>query len=226
MTVSICCITYNHEDYIRKSLESFMMQKCAFSFEVLIHDDASADGTQEIIKEFQEKYPDIIKPIFQTENQYSKKIGSVNAKFNFPRAKGKYIALCEGDDYWTDPLKLQKQVDFLENNPDCSMVFTNAHVSIEDDGKKMNEARGLFQFSESKFFKDFEILENWVVPTASVLFRKKYLDENLKRINNLGNFLYGDIVLFLYLSTKGKLYGMNDPMVVYRRHIGGVTNIK
>jgi glycosyltransferase involved in cell wall biosynthesis len=90
------------------------MQKTSFDVEILIHDDASLDNTVDIIKLYQQKYPDIIKPIYQTENQYSKGQRGISLKYNFPRAKGKYIAMCEGDDYWTDPLKLQKQVDFLE----------------------------------------------------------------------------------------------------------------
>ena len=98
--VSICCITYNHAPYIRQCLDGFMMQQTNFTFEVLIHDDASTDGTADIIREYESKYPDIIKPIYQTENQYSKGV-KVSATFNFPRAKGKYIAMCEGDDYWT-----------------------------------------------------------------------------------------------------------------------------
>src|SRR5690606_7564710 len=120
--VSISCITYNHAPYIRQCLDGLVMQQCNFTFEVLIHDDASTDDTQEIIKEYQKKYPEIIKPIFQDENQYSIGIRGIMPRFNYPRAQGKYIALCEGDDYWTDPLKLQKQVDFLEANPEYSLV--------------------------------------------------------------------------------------------------------
>ncbi len=109
--VSICSITYQHAPYIRQCLDGFLMQKTDFAFEVLIHDDASTDGTEEIIREYEAKYPDIIKPLYEEENQWVKgRRGS--RTFNFPRAKGKYIAMCEGDDYWTDPLKLQKQVDF------------------------------------------------------------------------------------------------------------------
>ena len=114
--VSVICCTYNHEPYIRQCLEGFMMQKTDFPFEVLVHDDASTDNTSSIVKEFEAKFPDIIKPIYQLENQYHKKI-DILTTYLFSRAKGRYIALCEGDDYWTDPLKLQKQVDFLEQNP-------------------------------------------------------------------------------------------------------------
>ena len=107
--LSICCVTYNHKKYIRQCLDSFLMQKTNFKFEIIIHDDASTDGTADIIKEYYEKYPDIIKPIFQTENQFSQG-KSISKTFIYPRIKGKYVALCEGDDYWTDPYKLQKQV--------------------------------------------------------------------------------------------------------------------
>jgi len=105
--VSICCITYNHEKYIRDAIEGFLMQKTLFPIEILIHGDASTDKTADIIKEYEVKYPDIIKPIYQTENQFSKGV-SISATYQFPRARGKYIAICEGDDYWTDPHKLQK----------------------------------------------------------------------------------------------------------------------
>ena len=120
--LSIICITYNHKDFIRQALEGFVMQKTNFKFEVLIHDDASTDGTADIIREYEAKYPDIIKPIYQKENQFSKGVHILKT-FIYPRVLGKYVALCEGDDYWTDPNKLQKQVDFLEAHPEYSGCF-------------------------------------------------------------------------------------------------------
>lgn len=114
--VSICSITYNHALYIRQCLEGFLMQKTNFAFEVIINDDCSTDGTTEILKEYAEKYPHIIKPIFQQENQYQKGVRGMFQNIVLPRAHGKFIAICEGDDYWTDPLKLQKQVDFFQKN--------------------------------------------------------------------------------------------------------------
>lgn len=117
--VSISCLTYNHAKYISQCLDGFLMQETEFPYEILIHDDASTDGTEEIIREYQAKYPLIIRPIYEEENQWLKgRRGS--PEFNFPRAKGKYIALCEGDDYWTDSSKLQQQVEILENNPSLS----------------------------------------------------------------------------------------------------------
>lgn len=122
LMVSIRCAVYNHELYIRKCLEGFVMQKTNFRFEAIVHDDASTDGSAAIIKEFAEKYPDIIKPIFEKENQYSKHDGSLGRIMD-ENSHGKYIAFCEGDDYWTDPLKLQKQIDFWSLIPIILFVF-------------------------------------------------------------------------------------------------------
>ena len=128
--VTIRCITYNHEPYIRQCLDGFIMQKTNFRFEAIVHDDASTDGTADIIREYAEKYPEIIKPILQNENQYSKRDGSIRRILN-ENTHGKYVALCEGDDYWIDPLKLQKQVDFMEKHEDYSMCFHNAYEIFE-----------------------------------------------------------------------------------------------
>jgi len=212
--VSISCITYNHAPYIRQCLDGFLMQQCNFEFEVLIHDDASTDGTQEIIKEYVDKYPEIIKPIFQTQNQYSQGVRGMNAKYNFPRAKGKYIALCEGDDYWIDPLKLQKQVDFLEDNRDCTLLFSNCKVIKVDD-----MPRGLKVVKDNRYYSGEEILRTWTIPTASVLFRYNAY-QNIK-INNDPDLLYWDIYFFLSLAEFGKIYGQKDTMVCYRRHDQG-----
>ncbi len=133
--VSICCVTYNQASYIKASLDSFLMQETNFDFEIIIHDDASTDGTSDIIREYEKKYPNIIKPQIQIENQWSKGVRGIFSRFTFPRSAGKYIALCEGDDYWTDPLKLQKQVDFLENNEEVK----NKEAKIESRAK-----RGIF----------------------------------------------------------------------------------
>jgi glycosyltransferase involved in cell wall biosynthesis len=124
--VSICIITYNQEKYIAEALNSFLIQKTDFDFEILIHDDASTDKTPQIIKEYEEKYPNIIKPIYQTENKYSKGV-SVDLAYNFPRAKGKYIAVCEGDDYWIDRNKLQIQIDYMEKHPQCALCVHAAY---------------------------------------------------------------------------------------------------
>ena len=111
--VSICCLAYNQKKYIGKTIESFLTQKTSFEYEIIIHDDASSDGTQDIIREYAEKYPHKIIPVFQKQNQYSKGVEN-SITFCYPRARGKYIALCEGDDYWCDDYKLEKQVAIFE----------------------------------------------------------------------------------------------------------------
>ena len=124
--LSIVCLAYNHKAFIREALDSFVMQKTNFPFEVIIHDDASTDGTSDIIREYEAKYPDIIKPIYQTENQWGKK--HIWRDIVLPFVRGEYVAMCEGDDYWTDPLKLQKQVDFLDAHSDYSVCTTRNSI--------------------------------------------------------------------------------------------------
>lgn len=126
--VSICCVTYNHAQFIRKCLDGFLLQQTDFPIEILIHDDCSTDGTTEIIREYEAKYPDLIFPLYEEENQYQHGKAAEIDFYNYRRARGKYIAYCEGDDYWTDPLKLQKQVDFMEANPEYSVCFHNFYV--------------------------------------------------------------------------------------------------
>lgn len=217
--VSVRCIAYNQEQYIRDSLEGFVMQKTNFRFEAIVHDDASTDGTAAIIKEYAEKYPDIIKPILETENLYSKHDGSL-WKIMDEACHGKYIAFCEGDDYWTDPYKLQKQIDFFESHPDCSLCFHNAIVHWEDG--RADDA--LFADIEDRCYSGVEIFDRWTIPTASVVLRNtvaysKWL--SLARRNE--KFCYGDIITFLSASKCGKLYGMSDVMSVYRKQEGGAV---
>ena len=128
--VSICTTTYQHSRYIRQTLDSFLSQKTDFPFEILVHDDCSSDGTAEILQEYARRYPGIVLPLFETENQYSKGV-PINETFNFPRARGKYIALCEGDDFWCDEGKLQAQADYMESHPDCTFCFTNGYIVEE-----------------------------------------------------------------------------------------------
>lgn len=225
--VSICCITYNHAPYIRQCLDSFFMQQCDFDFEVLIHDDASTDGTQEIIKEYQQKYPDIIKPIFQTENQWSKGMRGPNPKYNYPRVQGKYIALCEGDDYWTDPLKLQKQVDFLENNPEysfCGHLYSISRERETYNKKEKEEKKNIYLKSNSTI-----TLENYIktksIKTLTVLFRADYTKEGFFNYAFLKKIAVksGDWLLFYNLLLFGNCYIFPENMGVYRIHSGGVS---
>ncbi|MDO8945056.1 MAG: glycosyltransferase, partial [Desulfobacterales bacterium] len=131
--VSICCLTYNQAGLIRDALDSFLMQRTDFAFEVVIHDDASTDGTAEILKEYAERFPGIVRPLFEEENQFSK-TGVYPILPCYRAARGRYIAECDGDDYWTDPRKLQKQVEFLEKNP--AFVMCHHDYLIEEAGKR------------------------------------------------------------------------------------------
>ncbi|MGB6084788.1 glycosyltransferase [Moheibacter sp.] len=211
LMVSICSITYNHAPYIRECLDGFMMQKCDFEYEVLIHDDASTDGTAKIIKEYQEKYPHIIKPIFQTENQWSKGVRTIQSTYNFSRARGKYIAMCEGDDYWTDPLKLQKQVDFLEANPNFAISFHRA-MRITPDGEKINEFPSLNL--KSKLSTEDLALNNFI-PNLSVIFRKTEIDTKL-----LQNMPLGDYAMHMANSRLGFIHYHKEVMAAYRINVG------
>lgn len=209
--VSICSITYNHAPFIRQCLDGFLMQQCNFSIEIIINDDCSTDGTTEIIREYAKKYPDKIFPIFHEENQYSKGVRGMLKKFVFPKARGKYIALCEGDDYWTDPLKLQKQVDFLESHPDYSMCFHKAKVIAQDN----REPFDFFSSLEEREYKSEDILNHWVVPTASILFRASV------HVPIHKDFSVGDIIIHAACVASGRVYCMAEEMSVYRLHAGG-----
>ncbi len=210
--VSICCLCYNHEPYLRKCLDGFVMQKTNFVFEVLIHDDASTDRSADIIHEYEAKYPEIIKPIYQTENQYSKGIG-VTRVFQFPRSKGKYIAMCEGDDYWTDPYKLQMQFDYMENHNDVSMVFTNRFV------KNGDVYTPFFYFNKSYNTNDVLSGLNWGV--QSVCFRKDIFD--FVEFNNLSKFINGDRLIPYICSKNGKIIRLKQFTAVYRITGTGVS---
>lgn len=213
--VSISCTAYNHVQFIRQCLDGFVMQKATFHFEVLIHDDASMDGTQDIIREYEVKYPEIIKPIYQKVNQYSKGI-PIGVTFNMPRAQGKYIALCEGDDYWTDPYKLQKQVDFLESHPNYVMCSHRFDQYYEDRHRLEKEKDDTFQGA------DYDLQNliggKWFTQTLTVMYRRSALD--LKRYERYGMSM--DIILFYGLLKHGKGYCFPEAMGVYRYHNGGV----
>ena len=208
--ISICCVTYNHVKYIRDTIESFLMQKTDFPIEILIHDDASTDGTAEIIKEYEEKHPDIIKPILQEENQYSKG-ETISTTYQFPRALGKYIALCEGDDYWTDPFKLQKQVDFLEMNPDYSLCFHDVLVKWE---KNKYPAYSFCKGLTKSVFQTEDIIKEYFIHTSSMVF---YKDKLLPIPEWFCNIYNGDYGLQLLLANKGEIGYIPCLMSVYRR---------
>lgn len=218
--VSICCITYNHEKFIEAALDGFLMQETNFDFEILINDDCSEDRTVEILKDYQKRYPGRLDITFQQENQFSKGARPFSDMV-FPRAKGKYIALCEGDDYWTDPHKLQKQVDFLEQHEDYSLCFHKCKMVDENNKELVNWYRNL----EEKDYRGEDVLEKWSVPTASVMFRSKYLNEIIVHIKE-HDYLFGDYPMWLTLMENGKARCLGDAMSVYRVHPDGMSRVK
>lgn len=222
LIVTIRCLAYNHEPYIRQCLEGFVMQKTNFRFEAIVHDDASTDGTAAIILEYAEKYPDIIKPIIETENQYSKRDGSLRRIMN-AHMHGKYIAICEGDDYWTDPYKLQKQVDLLEKNLDCSFCcggYVQVQNGVEDILKI--EKRGNLSF----FKFDFNDWSNrwFTMPLTTIYRRIEYFDEIFRFINKYKYFR--DVHMYYHLFQIGKGIYLSENLAVHIHHLGGVASMQ
>ena len=211
--VSICCITYNHEKYIRETLDSFIMQITNFRYEVLIHDDASTDGTDSIIREYEEKYPEIIKPIYQKENQYSKGV-SIMETFQRPRIHGKYVALCEGDDYWTDPYKLQKQYDAMEECPEVDM---SAHAA---NTIKNGQVESIISRCNKKCIikPDKVILGGGGYFATNSLFYRSSIYSNIPEFYK---FLHFDYTLQIWGSLRGGILYLPDNMSAYRLAVEG-----
>lgn len=214
--VSICCLTYNHVNFLDDCINGFLIQQTDFEFEVLIHDDASTDGTKELLEQYERKYPFRLKIIYQSINQYSQGIKPI-FKHVFPRARGKYIALCEGDDYWTDPLKLQKQVDFLEANPNLMIVSHNANILMGDN---LTEGVGI---SFNCKIKLKNMLRYNMMNTVSVVFRNKLSSSDY---NILMKYPIGDWPLFCILLQYGEGLLLKDFMAVYRIHENGMWSQK
>lgn len=207
--VSICCLTYNHEKYIRECLDGFLMQKTNFKFEILIHDDASTDNTANIIRKYEQKYPEIIKPIYQNENQYSQGV-KPSVVYNFPRAKGKYIAMCEGDDYWIDSLKLQKQCDVLEKQKNISLVFSNRVIF---DHKKNIKKKHILS-PEKNVFRLKDVIGGFIPSTQTMLFRN---DVNLiSFMQKHSKHPSGDQLIALFYAIKGDFFLLDDLTALYR----------
>ena len=207
--VSVVCVTYNHAAFIRDALDGFVAQQAPWRFEVLVHDDASTDGTAEIVREYESRYPDLIRGIYQTRNQFSRGV-NITRTFLHPLIRGRYVALCEGDDYWTDPHKLEKQVAALEAHPGVDIC---AHRALRIKGGK---ARG----HVAPALRDRLIPAERVilgggsfVPTASLLCRRDaYLLQTPMR-----EILANDYSLQIQCALRGGMYYLHDCMSVYRK---------
>lgn len=208
--VSVRCAVYNHEPYLRQCLEGFIMQKTDFRFEVIVHDDASTDASADIIREFESKYPEIIKPVYQVENQYSKHDGTIERIFE-RGCTGKYVAICEGDDCWIDPLKLQKQVDFLESHPDYVMCCSDAVISSPSG--ELDWCR--YDHDTDIPVKDIILGGGGFVQTASLIFRRELMEKDYPKCS------VGDYPLQIFAALSGKVYWFAQKQVVYRYHTAG-----
>jgi len=208
--LSVCVITYNHASFIEEAIRSVVAQQHSFTWEVIVADDASTDGTTDLVRGIAAEYPNLIRPIIQPQN-----LGPArNFRELLRSANGKYIAYLEGDDFWTDPLKLKKQVDFLEANPDFTVCFHDADVLYlnrkKDSHNIVADLRDEFSFNDV-------IEKNFSVPSCSLVFRNEPVD-----------FASGldllDWVLLLLLARRGKVKRLDGVMAIYRQHSGGWTN--
>ena len=213
-------MTFMHEKFIRECIDGILMQKTTFPVRVLIHDDASTDDTANIVREYGKKYPRLIQAYYQTENSYSKK-DKYERRAEFHKWRiGKYEALCEGDDYWTDSLKLQKQVDFLESHPEYSLCGHNTKIVYENDGGRVE----YFRPHRSKQTKTELDMDDMIVDfhsfhTSSFMFRCSMLETP----QWFSKCRSGDIALSHMLASKGPVYYIDEVMSVYRTHDGGIT---
>lgn len=217
--VAINCLAYNHEPYIRDCLEGFVTQQTNFRFVAIVHDDASKDNTAGIIREYAERYPGTIIPIYETVNQFSRVDCQIFEKMTkaSDETGAKYIALCEGDDYWTDKHKLQKQIDILE--ADSSLIGCVTDISVVDQyGNTTIPQRGgvVKADVEGRYnLRDF-FESNHSYPTCTVVFRPAYKEELRKKYLHTANWYLGDWTLWMILHSYGDFYYINEPTAAYR----------
>lgn len=208
--VSIICATFNRKDFIRPCLDGLVMQETTFEYEILVNDDASTDGTAAIVREYAARYPDKIKAVLQQENQYSKGV-EISLGILYPMARGKYIAECEGDDYWTHPGKLQMQVDYLERHPECPLCYTKAHLFDHPSGTFRQEHIGFP-------YKGFEaMLSINPVPAMTACFRREALERYIQEVNPLSHhWATADYPKWLFFAQLGPLGFIDEFTGVYR----------
>lgn len=224
MKVSVCVPTYNHEQYIGQMLEGALMQQTSFPFEIVIGDDASTDATADIIRKYSAERPGIIRAFLHSENQGPKEprefAGRNNVLQLLKTCRGEYVAMCEGDDYWTDPLKLQKQVDFLDQNPDFTVCHHNMEVTYEDGSPSH-----YFNAPDQKSVSTIEDLleDKWFMATASWVYRNHFLTEDFAEWH--AKAAAGDWAIMFQLAAKGKIGYLNEVMGVYRKHSAGLSNV-
>lgn len=210
--VAIHCLVYNHEPYLRDCFEGFVMQKTNFRFVAIVHEDCSTDKSAVIIREYAEKYPDIIMPIFETENQWSKHDGSLTRIMNeaITATGAKYIAFCEGDDYWTDPHKLQKQVDYMESHPECSLCFHGVEILDESTHKLEPDFLEDVPLSTS----GMRLAQGNYIHLVSVVYRN--YPEICTKMKSIGRVSMSDQIIYHLCAQSGTMVKLPDIMAVYR----------
>lgn len=219
--LSIICITYNHIDFIAQALNSFLEQETDFGFEILIHDDCSTDGTKEVIEQYAKKYPNIIKAFYEEVNQYQQGINGRNFNAELHKIAAKYIALCEGDDYWNDPKKLQIQVDFMENNPNYVVCYHSCEV-IDSYGNAIKSSDIKYRDSSGYDMQRLKV----GLPTRCVVYRNviDFFEPNLSSYSR--KILNADTFLWTLLGEYGDAKYLKEiKPAVYRIHKGGVWSM-
>lgn len=218
VAVSVVCYTYNQEQYVKSALDGFLNQKVNFTYEIIVHDDASTDGTVDILKEYKERNPDIIRLILEKENQFSKGKDLLQ-EIVLPYVRGRYLAFCEGDDFWIYEGKLQRQYDFMEANAETSACYHNALIYCNsNDQLKLNVNQ-----HPSGYISDEDIIcvtKGWY-PTASLFTRTDCVKKQ-----PAFEFPTGDECMRNFLACQGRVYYMNQAWSVYREFSDGGWNTK
>ena len=217
--VSVICTCFNHEKYIKDALESFVNQKTSFKYEVIVHDDASTDKSQDIIREYEKKYPDIIKPVYQTENQFSKGVKYV-IEYMLPKASGKYFAFCEGDDYWTDSEKLQKQVDFLELHPEFGACVHNTEFEYMSDGN----VEVKFPLYDREITLEDVFCEDKKYHTSSLMVKRELYIERAPWVLLIRGV--GDLPSAIFYTASSRVMYLGEVMSHYRYCVPGSWTAK
>ena len=222
MNIDIILVTYNQEKYLADALQGFVLQKTSFPFVAVVIDDCSTDGTAEVLRHYETKYPDVIKAVYLSENYYSQ--GKSKQPFLEPYdSQSQYIALCEGDDYWIDPLKLQKQVDILDADSSLMGVFTN-RCKVDAEGNVLEDRRVDNRYKEGRVsLRDFFNLK-LIYPTASVLYRNTFRKERAQKYQHLQNAFLGDWTWWIVLHCFGDFYYLDDVTSAYRINPTSVTH--
>lgn len=224
MKVSVCVPTYNHETFIAQMLDGALQQKTTFPFEIVVGDDGSADASPDIIREYATRHPEKIRAYLHPENlgpQHPREFaGRNNVLFLLKACRGEYVALCEGDDYWTDPYKLQKQVELMDAHPEFAICHHNVRVTYEDGSPEH-----LFNSPAQKTVSSIrDLLEDrWFMATASILYRNIFLTQEFADWH--AKAAAGDWALVLQLAARGTMGYLPDVMGVYRKHSAGLSNV-